>query len=141
MTEKKINIAGDCKEIIVREGEAQKIYNPLKIEIVGTLKAPFEFIQSKLAGTPVTEMGVDIPLTLGKEETIYDPKRSHLLVNYREGSIVLVLNEKDNFKDTITGRLKEDESWQEFNINKEKLMQLNEVIKLIKRNKFKFADP
>lgn len=143
MSEKKFNIDNSIlKEgtVVIREGKAQEIFNPRTISITGTLRAPFEFLKNKMAGEPVTEMGNNVPLTLGKLHTIYDPKRSHLLVDTQENRITLVLNEKDNFQDAITGMLKEDPSWREFGINEEQFFNLNEVIKLIKRNKFKFAD-
>jgi len=142
MSEKKFNIVTgpDMRDIVIREGDAQEIALPKGIAISGTLKAPFQFIAEKLTGTDAAEMGTQCPLNLTESQKIYNVKRSTLLVDKIAGKIVLVLNEKDPYEDRITGTLTLDPSWKEFNINKDQLMNLNEVIKIIKKNKFKFAD-
>lgn len=142
MGEQKIEIKADesTKQIIIREGEAQDIALPKGMVINGTLQAPFQFLEKKISGKDVAAMGTDCPLALTEQEKIYNPKRSTLLVDRISGTLTLKLNEKDPYEDLITGNLTLDPSWKEFGINTDKLMNLNEVIKLIKRNKFKFAD-
>lgn len=142
MSEKKfeINNVNAGQEIVIREGSAQEITVPRRILITGTLKAPFQFLERKFSGEDVSEMGTQVPLTLTEENKIYNVNRSHLLVDKAAGTLVLVLNEKDEYMDVITGKLTLDPTWNEFKINQEKMLNLNEVIKLIKRNKFKFAD-
>lgn len=133
--------AGEAKQVIIREGDAKDIALPKGIQITGTLKAPFQFLEAKISGKDVGEMGTDCPLALTEENKIYNVKRSTLLVDKTTGTLTLILNEKDPYEDRITGKLTLDPSWKEFLINTDKLMNLNEVIKLMKRNKFKFTSP
>ena len=141
--EKKVNLDGNAfKEgvAIIREGKAQDIFNPKNINITGTLRAPFEFLLKKMAGNDATVMGPNVDLCLTEAGRIYNPKRSHLLVDPLQDKITLYLNEKDNFQDVITGVLKQDASWQDFEINTDTRFTLNEVISLVKKHKFKFKD-
>ncbi len=141
MSDKKIEITEATKELLIREGKAQELRDPRTIEIAGILRAPFEFLEKKISGTNAAVMGSGLDLSMTEDSTIYNARRSTVLVDTQGGKLTLILNEKDHFSDKIIGVLKEAPEWQEFNINEDdKFMSLNDVIKLIKRNKFKFAD-
>ncbi len=141
MAEKKFDIAGDVKEVLIREGAAQVIRDPLRLQYNGVLKAPFQFLEQKISGTHVAVMGANVDLALQETETIYNTRRSTLLVDTDEGKLTLMLNDKDNFNDIIIGTLTESDDYADFCINDDdRFFGLNEVIKMVKRNKFKFAD-
>lgn len=139
-TEKKIDVTGS-KEVLIREGKAREFALPSKIAISnGSLTAPFDFISNKIAGEDVPVMGTETPMTLTELNRIYNPKRAFLLVDSENGSLDLWLNDKDPYGDRITGHLSESEDLVDFHINEEHFFSLNDVIKIIKRNKFLFSD-
>jgi hypothetical protein len=141
--ETKVNIISNDQpqELVVREGSAIAVDgNPNRINITGTLRAPAQFLKDKKAGTDVEKMGVAVSLTLTESARIYNPRRSHVLVDRHKGSIVLVLNEKDAFEDRVTGVLKMFKDLIDLGINQEKRYSIDALIKVVKRNKFYFAD-
>jgi hypothetical protein len=143
MAKEHIEIKTDegVKEIVIREGNAAPIDSRRNISLAGTLRAPFDFLKQKISGVGSQLLGSDVPLNLEETQTIYNPRRSYLVANRDEGTLRLMLNERDPFMDVVEGKLEFDKSWKDFCINEEKLFNLNELIKLVKRNKFKFADP
>jgi hypothetical protein len=138
----KVHIDGsDLKEIVIREGNAALVNGaPNVILIGGILKAPAQYLKEKVSGTDVIAMGVDVPLNLTESMKIYNPKRSHVLVDRHNGSLTLVLNEKDSYADKIQGTLSMFKDLEELGINKEKRYTINELIKVVKRNKYYFAE-
>lgn len=140
MSEKKYNIEADVNEVTIREGSALKIAEPTKISISGTLRACFQFIMEKIGGEDVARMGTEVPMNL-TDERIYHPKRATLMVDNEGGKLVLLLNEKDPYQDTITGSLERSEDLEDFHINEDLFFGLDQVIKVIKKNKFLFANP
>lgn len=136
-----INVGHDeDQNVIIREGSAMKIAEPTKFTIIGTLRAPFQFVKDKIEGDDVADMGTLIPLNL-TDEKIYHPKRSTLMVDNEGGKLVLLLNEKDPYQDTVTGALERSEDLKDFEINDPTFFALDEVIKIVKKNKFLFANP
>lgn len=74
------------------------------------------------------------------ETTIYHPRRSTLFVDQKAGKLELWLNEKSPEGDVITGRLTLSDAAKDFKLNEGAMFNLQDVIKIVKRNKFKFAD-
>lgn len=91
-------------ELVIREvNEVNElpVKAPLKIGIVGTIGAPFEFLQKRM----------------DQKEQI-NQKRCHILVDRDKISIGLVFNENDDYnKGTITGKLEYNPKFVEFGIN------------------------
>jgi hypothetical protein len=101
-----INLAAGMSkaEIIVREVKEVNelpVLKPIKIAIVGTIGAPFEFLTRRM----------DQPEQINQ-------KRCHILVNRENISIELVYNENDEYnKGTIKGVLQPHPKFVEFGIN------------------------
>lgn len=118
---------GKPVEIILREGEAPKMLPnlpPVKHYITGTIGAPHEFLLRRI---PVTgQINTDL---------------CHILVNRKEISIKLVINENDpHTTGHITGDLEEHPKFKEFGINQGKNWEPNELGQFLKMNRFFFAD-
>lgn len=142
----KVNIHTDQPELTITERVAKHEKRPNSVNVEGTLLAPYLFIKDKYLGgndVIVIDKDGDIDHAQKGQETIYHPVRSRVEYDLSEGRIRLVLNEKNpHHTDTITGQLRESDDLAEFRINQDgKFFSLNDVIKLVKRNKFKFTDP
>lgn len=86
--------------IIIRKGEAAEIYEPLKTNISGSIKAPAEYARLRA-------------------DTI-DAAHSHLEINSNTGAIKLIVNENDPLKIVVVeGKIKSSAELNKFNINVE----------------------
>jgi len=114
-------------EVNLREGKAQNILDvkaPLKIELKGVLGAPFEYLKKRLKGT-----------------NQFTESRCHLLVDRSKISILLVVNETDEYnKATVSGILEEHPKYKEFGINQGKKWDPNTLGQFLKMNRAFFPD-
>lgn len=121
--ENKINITTtdeSTKEIIIREGSAAKIYEKQHVTLTGTIDAPRKFYE--------------------KRATEHKPLKSHVTYSREHMKIVMVLDEDDHFKTTITGKLELNPDFTEFGVNKQKYYTINELMQFLKMRKYFFAD-
>lgn len=110
------------REIVVREGDAAKIYDQEAVSCSGILKAPFQFLDSE-----------KITRYVAKDGTLY--------VNLDAKSLKLVLNEENHFKHTISGQLTEFADLKPFNFNAENAtFNHRDLIRLFKKYKRYFIN-
>jgi hypothetical protein len=117
----KINLTvnnSEGKEIVLRVGEAEKITYPKAINITGILGAPFQFLSGK----------------------VIDPKRSHIQIKKDTGVIKLLILDTDPHSTCeITGQLKKDGYFENWQINSEKRWTVQQFLKHIKMHKSFFS--
>jgi hypothetical protein len=123
MSELKVNVNSDHKEIIIREGDALPAKANKSILINGVLSAPFQFLEGKRY--------------IRKDEDI------HLQVFNSTGTLVLRVGDQDpHTEHVITGSLSKDKVLESFGINSpNKTYPVREFIKFIKPLRYYFADP
>lgn len=113
--ELKLNVTTDQKELVIRTGEAEKVFVPSKVVISGTLETPFEYYSKRKSNT--------IP----KEYT-------HLKVNYEQKSLGLVVDEHKTNGVEVTGTAKLFKDFQSLGINTNNtytLAELHEKLKFV----------
>lgn len=104
--------AKESIEVVYRTGEAINPKDPKTISFEGVLSSPFDYLRQRpgegsVGGTYAT-------------------------VNKEKGLIVLHLNERDHFRNEITGRLKVSEKFTELGINAEKPKTPEGMAKMLK---------
>ena len=113
-------------EVVLREGEATKQLDPkapVKINIVGTINAPVEFLNKRIDA-----------------EQFYQGD-CHVLVNRDNITIELVVNESDAYKrGTVKGALQFNPKFTEFGINANKVWAPTELGMFFKMNRAFFTD-
>ena len=83
MDELKINVQSNGDEVFVYTAQGLDVRAPQKINIEGTITAPYEFIKDKPSN--------------------YKPHECHLLIDNQRGTLELILNEIDGYEN---GRVK-----------------------------------
>lgn len=104
--------------IIIREGEALPLREDIPIVIEGDITAPATWVITKE----------------------FDPFTSHVLVDIKNTTIILHVDEHSYFKATISGKIKENSELSEFNINNNKRYSQQELSQLLKFKKMFFPD-
>jgi hypothetical protein len=127
----KINVypaagASSC-EVIVREGSAPKVVEPIVLKTEGTLRSIGEFL-----GKRKTHPGA------GQQEV--DPSKTVVKVDRTNREIVLYLNPTNPLGTVITGRLELSDELKPFHINEEKYFTRKDLIKLLRFNRALFND-
>lgn len=119
------------QETIKREGSAVKLLDekpPVKIDIKGTIGAPYEFLSHRYNQLSSTGMQLDL-------------SRCHVLVNRENTTITLITNENDGYHSgTITGKLEEHPKFKEFGINNTYVWTPSELGLFFKMNRSFFPD-
>lgn len=115
-----LTIKGDEKDIIIRHGDAPRIYQkePLIVEITGAITAPSAWLAIR-KGDPQ------------KGHVKYS--RSKMVINYEE-------NERDAYSPTINGKLMLNSDLLEFNINNGGAISPDAMSTFIKMRKHFFVD-
>jgi hypothetical protein len=113
-------------EVIIREGVAEKLIDPkppVKINISGILNSPLEFLAKRL--------------TSGQFNILL----CQLLVNREKLTLNLIINENDDYqKGSITGKLEFNAKYKEFGINTGKVWTPTDLGLFIKMNRSFFPD-
>lgn len=107
-------------ELIVREGKALPLKEPVKVDIIGTIDAPARWLE--------------------KRSGIISEKRSHVLVDRDTMSIKLKCEEEDYYGATVEGRLMLSEEYKRFGINSGEYRTHFELAELIKMNRSYFEN-
>lgn len=123
MTDKKENIEikveAGIKELVIRHGDAEKLHEPKKVILAGTIDAPAEFFRKR-------------PDQVKKEQC-------HVLFSFRDKKIVLVLDEKDPHGGSVTGRLISNPELDLFKINSKSSLTIQDLKELFKTGRGFFA--
>jgi hypothetical protein len=122
MSEKiNINITGEANDIIIREGEALKLMPPEIINIQGTIDAPSRYLIAKKKSLKEIE--------------------STLFVSVNEGKIKFVSDEKNYYKQTVTGALLKSKALKEIGVNDINIFYSDKSLaKFIRQHIFYFTD-
>lgn len=121
-----INLPSGCNEIIIREGEAPAMLEPLeplKLDITGTIGCVYEYLTKRIN----TEQFLQ--------------SECHILVDREHVLIQLITNETvERHRNVICGRLQYDPTYQRFGINSDKVWEPMELAMFLKMNRAAFAD-
>lgn len=115
-----VKVENGVETLVIREGEAPKVYNPEKLNITGILDTPFRFLDKRI-------------------DTI-DQKKCNIIVDRDKMSISLTINDKDYFKDIISGQLEYHPDFIKLGINSGKYRTAIEMAEFIKMNKAFFEN-
>jgi hypothetical protein len=108
-------------EIIIRTGDAQKVYDPEKITLKGNIDTPANWLKKKI--TMIAQMWC------------------HIYVSIENRAITLVINEADKFSAIISGVIELHPHFTKWGINNpEKTFASHELASAVKMNRFMFAD-
>lgn len=121
--ETKVQVAHTGNEIVIREGKAETLYEPRKVQIAGDIKAPGEYFKKRW-------------------DTEIEPVKnsSHLVVDNENLTIQLVVNEKDHHAVIIDGKMEFNKDFLSFNINRQKNYTVAELYKMLRLKRAFFSD-
>lgn len=112
---------GKSNEVIIREGQALELKPPTQIIVNGVLKAPAQFFE--------------------KKKDNYEPQNCHVLINKSSNTVSFVANDRDAYKDKVTGYLLISNELDAFQINQPKKWSIAEFRTFLRTVKFFFASP
>lgn len=122
-----VNVAEGTKEIIIREGDAEKVLDPkapIRVDLSGVIGAPVEFLKRRLS-----------------EEDQINQKRCHVLVSRESLKITFVTSEHDEYhRGKVVGILQQHPKFVEFGINSGKSWEPTILAQFFKMNRAFFAD-
>lgn len=126
MSEKKeftITPAAGVSELIILEGKAEETFEkaPKVITISGVVDSPLKWLEKRI--------------------NLIDQKKSNILVDRDKMSMLLVVNEKEHYNETIKGSLELHPKFKKFSINEGKYITTLEMGDLIKMNRSYFESP
>ena len=113
------NLNGSAK-VIIRTGDAPKVYDPQRISICGVIDTPLQW--------------------LDKRKDDIDHKQCCVCFNRDDMHIFLNVNEHDHFNDEIHGKLIISPEFKKFGINEGKYVTGLELSDLIRMNRTYFED-
>lgn len=105
-------------EVVIREGEAVKLREPVKVDITGTIDAPARWLETR--HDCVTE------------------KKCHVVVNREAMTVSLRCDENNHYGTVITGCLELSPEYRRFGINSGEYVTNFELAELIKMNRSYF---
>ncbi len=115
-----VHVKEGTETLEILQGDALARKEPLQVNINGLINAPLEY--------------------LSKRQDVIEHKKCHLIVNLSKGAINLIVDEKNAYKDTITGKLKVNPDFESFGINDGTTRDTFELADFIKMNRFFFND-
>lgn len=107
-------------ELIIREGEALKAVEPIRVNIIGTIESPFKWLEMKKTAINVIDCNI--------------------LVDNDKGQIKLTVNEKNVYSDTILGVLSLHPDFVKFGINSGEQITSHDLAEKIKMYRSCFKD-
>lgn len=114
------NLPAGVGEIIIREGKAMEIHEPVKVVISGTLDAPARWLETRMH--------------LG----LVNQGANHVLVDRENLSITLQCNENNHYGSKISGSLIVSPEFRRFGINEGEYITNFEMAELFKMNRSYF---
>lgn len=130
-------LTNDKHELIIREGKAQEIKEPLKVTINGVLDSPLQWIKNRLLKI---EGVATEPCLLSELKTQIPIEHCYIIVDREEMSIQLIIGENDHYQTSITGRLEFHPAYKRFGINSGEYLTPFEMADLIKMNRTFFEN-
>lgn len=115
-------LPAQCGEIVIREGKAMEIHEPVKVAILGTLDAPARWLETRMR------------LNLVNQGT------NHVLVDRESLSIKLKCNENNHYGSVIAGSLDVSPEFKKFGINGGVYITNFEMAELFKMNRTCFEN-
>lgn len=113
-------LPGGCGEIVIREGKAVELKEPVKVSIRGTIDAAARWLETRFDCL--------------KEKTC------HILVNREELYIKLQCNENNYYGTLIAGYLELSPEYKKFGVNEGEYITHFEMAELIKMNRSYFEN-
>lgn len=110
-------LPGQCGEIVIREGKAMEIHEPVKVKISGTLDAPARWLETRMR--------------LG----LVNQGANHVLVDRENLSITLQCNENNHYGSKVVGSLIISPEFKRFGINEGEYITNFDMAELIKKNR------
>ena len=114
-----IMLSDDIKELIIREGEALKVQEPLKLKINGCINSVSTFLKGR-----ITELVIEA---------------CHILVDKEKRIITLITDETNYYSGSVSGSLTLDPDFLNFGINTMKKWDLRALSDFIKMNRSFFT--
>lgn len=108
----------NCGEVIIREGNAVKLHEPVKVDITGTIDAPARWLEKRFDCI--------------KEKTC------NVVVDREQMSIALRCNENNHYGSSVVGRMELSQEYKRFGINSGEYVTNFELAELIKMNRTYF---
>lgn len=103
-------------DVVIREGEALPLHEPVKVEIVGVLNSPARWLEKR-------------------QELQLITNKCHVTVDREGQRIVLRINENAHYGTRIEGRLTLTDTFKKFHINDGHSFTLKELATLFKMNR------
>lgn len=130
-------------EVVIREVSRVNeldVKPPVKVDISGTIGAPLEFL-SRRFGHSEHGYAIENPSKADVMMSHFDPTRCHVLINREKVTILLVIDEHDEYKrGTVLGTLELHPKFKEFGINQPKVWHPNDLGQFMKMNRAFFPD-
>jgi hypothetical protein len=117
-------------ELTIREGKALELMPPNKIIISGDIKTVAAFIAKRNDKAQLETSGYQ---WINPDRAIVEVDKEHM-------QIVLMVDPEDKYGPVVTGSLSQAPELEQFCINKNRLFNREELIKLIRFNKIWFPD-
>lgn len=107
-----VKVENETKELLIRQGDAPKLYDPEQVNLTGTITAPADYAE--------------------KRKSKIEPLLCNVVADYSKKKIILTVNEDSKFKSVITGSLETFPELHEMCINGKKVFTHRELLELIK---------
>lgn len=135
MTDKvEVKVEEGVKTLVLREGDAEVIHQNEKVEIEGTISAPWKFFKERMM------IALDGSPTGMTDKIQHDMKLSHLVFSYQRRYVNLIMVENNPIKYIVKGKLIENPDIKKLQVNTGKKFTSKELCDLLRMNKFFFAD-
>ena len=134
-----MNEDSEIGEIIVRHGDAPKVYDPIPVRITGQISAPRRFYDSRKHIPAVIEL---ITEDGNKPGTGYyfEKAHTHVIVDRHLAQITLIRNESYQFREEITGGLEYSPEYESLGINAGKAYSALDLSKVLRQHRYLFPD-
>lgn len=103
-------------DVVIREGEALPLHEPVKVQIVGVIDSPARWLESRTELQQITN-------------------KCHVLVSRERLEIALQINENHHYGTRIFGKMELSEAFRKFHINDGCSFSLKELATLFKMNR------
>lgn len=123
------HLSGESSELIIREGQAPAVKEPVKIKVAGQIGTVAAFLSKR---------NTDLFQGVGAQQVSADS--AIVIVDRKNLKVTLELNPSDPDGTIITGQLQESDELKLFGINANKLFNREELVKLLRFNRLLFAD-
>lgn len=120
METKQINITTTEKELIIREGEALPLQEPEQINFSGVLFSPADFMENR--------------------KHLLNNDNCHVIIDEKAGSLLFIIDEKNHYRDSISGALRKSSVIALFGINEAKFYSDKELAKFFRKAEYYFVD-